>query len=850
MNGAKCFAPPNTVNVHGNQNRFAARRRPYRRRRKNRFQSFAGHQLLPSSQRHGAIAAARDLSPAAQHLPFGLQPGGPDRLHLHLHRIAPAAARRTLQRPPPQTVFPGYRHGHHASGPADLVARPQLRHRARRGGAGGHGLLRVSSRIFARGAHGFRWTARHGAVAVSSRRQRRLCARPVARGVCAAARPSEHRVVFVCGAARHRPARGHRRVGQAPPRHRARSARRPAHWPRNRLRYTSSRGIAAQESAVVTGRFGDADLLEILLSVEPRLLLHLLFDGQIPRVHPERADSSLYLSRRRRGGHLLWRAGGRSHGPQIRHLVFHSGRAAVHAALALREFVLDQHFERGDRLDSSLRVFHHPGLRARTGSRQSGHHLRPLLRPGLRTRRSRRRPPGQARRRHQHRLRLPRLFLPPRRRHPHRLPPRHRARPPQGVAPPAPYVSLVGVQHCCTPVAQPSAAKSAFIAPQPRRKPADDPSPVRFTFIFDSGCGILAAPSGSQSKPQSKGRKNMKSDSLQKQTTPRAMLRDSATLAGSAFLAHLYPATLLRASAAGYAQQAPSAADLLASIRARFNAAPIQTQKLADNVTMLSGPGGSVVVLNGPDGKFVVDTFVVPAWPRLKEALDGLGNAPLKCVIDTHWHFDHTANNAHLHAAGATVLAHENTKKRMSEPHDLPVLYRGADGALAGLHFDPSPAEALPQQTFATSYQLRANGEILELQHVAPAHTDSDIYVHFQNANVISMADLFFNGMYPYIDPGTGGTIDGMIAAADKILSLADNQTKIVAGHGPLGNKADLMKSRDMLITSRDRVEKLKATGKSALEAVAGKPFADLDPVWGKGIINANQWVQIVYLTL
>ena len=169
---------------------------------------------------------------------------------------------------------------------------------------------------------------------------------------------------------------------------------------------------------------------------------------------------------------------------------------------------------------------------------------------------------------------------------------------------------------------------------------------------------------------------------------------------------------------------------------------------------------------------------------------------------------------------------------------------------LSGLHFDPSPAEALPQQTFAASYKLQANGETLELQHVAPAHTDSDVYIHFQNANVISMADLFFNGMYPYIDPGTGGTISGMIAAANKILSLADNSTKIVAGHGPLGNKADLTKSRDMLITSRDRVQKLKSAGKLAQEAVAEKPFADLDAVWGQGIINSDQWVQIVYLTL
>ena len=341
----------------------------------------------------------------------------------------------------------------------------------------------------------------------------------------------------------------------------------------------------------------------------------------------------------------------------------------------------------------------------------------------------------------------------------------------------------------------------------------------------------------------------MKFNFLQKQTSRREMLQGSAILAGSALLAHLFPARLLGVSATAHALP-PSPADLLAYMRAWFNTFPMETQALADNVTVFDGPGGAVVVLNGPDGKFVVDSFVAPAWPRLKEALDGLGNAPLKYVIDTHWHFDHTDNNAPLHAAGAMVLAHENTKKRMAEPHDLPVLYRGPDGALAGLHFDPSPAEALPQQTFRTTYKLQANGESLVLQHVPPAHTDTDIYVHFEKSNVIQMGDLFFNWMYPYIDPGTGGKIAGNIAACDKILSLADNSTKIVAGHGPLGNKTELTKFRDMLVTSRDRVEKLKSAGKSAQEAVAEKPFADLDPVWGNGIINSEQWVQIVYLTL
>jgi glyoxylase-like metal-dependent hydrolase (beta-lactamase superfamily II) len=332
----------------------------------------------------------------------------------------------------------------------------------------------------------------------------------------------------------------------------------------------------------------------------------------------------------------------------------------------------------------------------------------------------------------------------------------------------------------------------------------------------------------------------MNSDLLNNQFTRREMLRGSATLAGSAFLAQLFPAGLLRAAVPGYPQQAP-ATDPVAAARARIGAAPIQSQKLADNLTLLSGPGGNVIVLNGPDGRFVVDTFISTAWPKLKETLDGLGNAPLKYVIDTHWHFDHTDNNAPLRAAGATVLAHENTKKRMSAPQDIPIL---------GLHFPPSPADALPQQTFATSHKLQANGETLNLQYFAPAHTDSDIYVHFEKANVLHMGDTFFNNMYPFIDAGTGGKINGMIAAADKALALADNNTKIIPGHGALGNKADLTQFRDMLVTARDRVQKLKSSGKSAQEAAATKPLADLDATWAKGMLSSDLFVQVVYLTL
>jgi glyoxylase-like metal-dependent hydrolase (beta-lactamase superfamily II) len=327
------------------------------------------------------------------------------------------------------------------------------------------------------------------------------------------------------------------------------------------------------------------------------------------------------------------------------------------------------------------------------------------------------------------------------------------------------------------------------------------------------------------------------------------MLRGAASVAGAAVVAQMFPSAFgaaaagaVRGAAGVFGQAgAPSAAERLAAVRAQIGGVPIQASKLAENLTLLGGPGGNVLVLNGADGKILVDTFLLPAWPKLKEALDGMGNAPLKYVIDTHWHFDHTDNNAALHGAGATIVAQENTKKRMAESHDLAVL---------GLHFEPSPAEALPTQTFGASRKMSANGENLTLVHFAPAHTDTDIYVHFEKANVIHMGDTFFNGFYPYIDSGTGGKVSGMIAAADKILPLANKDTKIIPGHGPQGSKAELVKFRELLVTAQERVGKLKSAGKSAEEAVAAKPFADLDASWGHGLLTGDQFTQVVYLAL
>ena len=177
----------------------------------------------------------------------------------------------------------------------------------------------------------------------------------------------------------------------------------------------------------------------------------------------------------------------------------------------------------------------------------------------------------------------------------------------------------------------------------------------------------------------------------------------------------------------------------------------------------------------------------------------------------------------------------------MSENHTLAVM---------NMSFPASPTEALPQQTFTQTHKISMNGESVSLVHVPPAHTNSDINIHFEKANVLQTGDVFFNGFYPYIDTGTGGSLSGMIAGAAKLLAQADNNTKIVPGHGPLGNKANLMKFRDVLSTVQYRLQKLNSAGKTEQQAIAAKPLDDLDPDLGKGFFNNDTFIQIVYSTL
>jgi cyclase len=309
----------------------------------------------------------------------------------------------------------------------------------------------------------------------------------------------------------------------------------------------------------------------------------------------------------------------------------------------------------------------------------------------------------------------------------------------------------------------------------------------------------------------------------------RSFLRTAGAVTGGALASRFAPGALLEAIQAN----TPDA------MRAQMGATPISTMKLTERLTLLYGPGGNVVAFHGPDGKVVVDGFVKPAWPKLKAALAAIDGAPIKSMIDTHWHFDHADNNANFKAEGAGVIAHENTKARLTQPHDL-----------LGMHFDPAPVAELPTKTFASGLTLNINGEQINLTHVAPAHTDTDVFVFFPKANVLHMGDVFFNGFYPFIDASTGGHINGMIAGVQSARRFITGLTKIVPGHGPVAGRAVLDAYGHMLTTVRDNVQKLKAARKTLAQVQAAKPSAEFDAVWGKGRMGPDSFVALVYDTL
>jgi glyoxylase-like metal-dependent hydrolase (beta-lactamase superfamily II) len=266
---------------------------------------------------------------------------------------------------------------------------------------------------------------------------------------------------------------------------------------------------------------------------------------------------------------------------------------------------------------------------------------------------------------------------------------------------------------------------------------------------------------------------------------------------------------------------------------------PIKTYKLRNNISVLEGSGGNVAVLTGPDGKLLVDAGIGVSRPQLSKALADLGNEPIAHLVNTHWHFDHADGNEWLQAAGAKIIAHENTRKHLS------VVQRVEDW---DYNFLALPASAIPAEVFAKEHHLKLNGASIALNYYGPAHTDGDISVMFAEANVLHVGDMFWNDIYPFIDYSTGGSINGMIAASDANLAIANNDTIIIPGHGrPVSNKAELQGFRDMLVAIRDNVGNLKKQGKTRDETVAAKPTAAFDAKFGQFLIDPGFFTRLVY---
>ncbi len=309
----------------------------------------------------------------------------------------------------------------------------------------------------------------------------------------------------------------------------------------------------------------------------------------------------------------------------------------------------------------------------------------------------------------------------------------------------------------------------------------------------------------------------------------RGFLRGSLTTAAAFSL----PRLLL-----GQAATPSELPPFLVQGRATAATAKIITTPLRRRVSVLIGSGGNIAVLPGANGKLLVDSGYSTSRPQITEALTALSPDPLTHLIDTHWHFDHTDGNEWMHSAGATILAHENTRSRLSTPQYMAALQAQVPAA---------PAGAIPTETFATTYTLKLNGETLHLQHYDPAHTDTDISIHFQEADVLHTGDTWFNGFYPFIDYSTGGSIDGMIAAAKRTLAMVSASTIIIPGHGPVGNKTQLTTFQDMLLATRASVAALKQQGKTIDETLAAKPTAAFDDSWGKGFMNPETFTRLVY---
>lgn len=264
----------------------------------------------------------------------------------------------------------------------------------------------------------------------------------------------------------------------------------------------------------------------------------------------------------------------------------------------------------------------------------------------------------------------------------------------------------------------------------------------------------------------------------------------------------------------------------------------IKTIEVADGIYMLMGQGGNIGVSAGDDGVFIIDDQFAPLSEKISAAIAAISDQPVRFVINTHWHGDHTGGNENFGNSGSVIVAHDNVYARMSKDQFMKAFDREIPAA---------PAVALPVITFNETLSMHLNGITTRVVHVANAHTDGDSLIHFVEVNVIHMGDTFFQIGFPFIDLGSGGSIDGVISAVETGLALADENTKIIPGHGALSDAAELGDYLEMLKTVRSRVAQAKAGGTSLEDLIAAKPLADLEERWGGAFINAEGIIGFAY---
>lgn len=279
----------------------------------------------------------------------------------------------------------------------------------------------------------------------------------------------------------------------------------------------------------------------------------------------------------------------------------------------------------------------------------------------------------------------------------------------------------------------------------------------------------------------------------------------------------------------------------LGSVQAREEKVEFKTFQLSDTVWMLMGKGGNIGISTGEDGLYIIDDQVRPITSQLLQAIRKISDKPIQFVINTHYHADHTGGNETIGKAGAVIIAHDNIHKRMST-EQVSIFMKSTT--------PPYAKDALPVVTFNDRMSLHFNGETATAYHVAHGHTDGDSIIHFPASNVIHMGDMYFNTLYPYVDLDAGGSIQGMVQAADLALSLADDTTRIIPGHGPLAVAEDLRNYRDFLVKASANVLALIDEGKNLQQVIAAKPTAEWDEELGKTWITPPQFVTFIYNSL